>query len=333
MSYSGQGPRLALPPDPLKDAVESDFQRGGAADRIEVEGGLSSLPEKLQRYGAARLRAKQIMAYLDKLRNKAGPLNRAGRAGDRLRHCGEYLGFRHYWTIDQVRLHSASFCRQHTLCPLCAIRRSSKLVSAYLDKVEAVTRADPDLRPVMITYTVKNGDDLAERLGHLRAALRVLTERRRDQRKKGRGNTTWRALAGAVGAIEATYSDKTGWHPHAHMVGLCDGWMDQRAMVDEWRAITGDSFVVGITRLDPARPLVDAFLETFKYALKFSDMSPELVFEAHQEMSGQRMVFSLGNLRGVQVPEGLTDEPLEDLPFTEYFFRYLEGGHYSKIKR
>lgn len=329
MSYLGDSPQVARPPLSLKDAVESDFQRGGAAGPDETEGGLADLPAKLVRYGTARHRATQIMAHLDTRRNKAGPVNRAGRASDRLKHCGEYLGFRHYWTVDQLRLHSASFCRQHLLCPLCAIRRSAKQVKAYVEKVEAVTCDAPALRPVMITYTVKNGPDLKERLKHLRNALQTLTERRRTARKGNRGATTWRHIAGCVGAIEATHSEETGWHPHCHIVALCDGWMDQAQMVEEWRSITGDSFIVGITALDAEKPIVDAFLETFKYALKFSDMSASRVWEAHEVMSGQRMVFSLGNLRGVVVPESLTDEPLEGLPFVEYFYRYLGLGRYG----
>lgn len=328
MSYLGDPPEVARPPIFSDGILADQKEKVGAADAGE-KGGIADLPGKLSRYGIARHRATEIMTYLDGLRNKAGPLNRPGRSADRLSHCGEYLGFRHYWTVDQVRLHSASFCRQHTLCPLCAIRRSSKQVAAYVEKVEAVTCDAPALRAVMMTYTVKNGPDLKERLQHLRKGLRTLTERRRDQRKKGRGGSTWRHIAGAVGAIEATFSDETGWHPHCHMVALCDGWMDQAAMVEEWREITGDSFIVGITALDADRPIVDAFLETFKYALKFSDMSAARVWEAHEVMSGQRMIFSLGNLRGVVVPESLTDDPIEDLPFTEFFYRYLGSGRYG----
>jgi hypothetical protein len=52
--------------------------------------------------------------------------------------CGDYLAFRHYFTIDKVRLHGASFCMKHLLCPLCAIRRGSKALKAYLDRWEVI---------------------------------------------------------------------------------------------------------------------------------------------------------------------------------------------------
>jgi hypothetical protein len=56
----------------------------------------------------------------------------------RLSECGDYLAFRHYFTIDKVRLHGASFCMKHLLCPLCAIRRGSKALKAYLDRWEVI---------------------------------------------------------------------------------------------------------------------------------------------------------------------------------------------------
>jgi hypothetical protein len=34
-------------------------------------------------------------------------------------------------------------------------------------------------------------------------------------------------------------------------------------------------------------------------------------------------------LRGVEVPEELTDEPLDDLPYVELFYRYLHERSYA----
>ena len=47
--------------------------------------------------------------------------------------CGDYLLFRHFFTVDKVKLHAAQFCKAHLLCPLCAIRRGAKALAAYLD--------------------------------------------------------------------------------------------------------------------------------------------------------------------------------------------------------
>lgn len=313
------------PPASSQDAVQSDlWDEGADADFT------SELPRKLARYGAARERATRILSHLEKVRNKPENGARAARAADLLKGCGEYLVFRDYHTVGQTRLTHASFCRQSIVCPLCAIRRSAKLVGAYVQKFEAVMQAEPALRPVFLTYTVKNGPDLTERMAHLRRSIATLTERRQKARKRGNGaGGTWGLIAGAVGAYEATYSPNKGWHPHMHMVALCDGWMAHSAMVDEWREITGDSFIVGISALNRAKPISDAFCEVFKYALKFADLQPATVWEAAEALRRQRMVFSLGNLRGVEIPESLLDEPLDGLPYVEHFFRYLGKGRYG----
>ena len=131
-----------------------------------------------------------------------------------------------------------------------------------------------------------------------------------------------------MGTLEVTNRGK-GWHPHAHMLVLLDRYVDQKALSREWKQITGDSFVVGITRLDPDAQPIEAFVEVFKYALKFSDLSPDQVWHAASTLRGQRLLFSLGCFRGVDVPDELTDPELEGLPFYEYFYRYLEGVGYS----
>jgi hypothetical protein len=225
-------------------------------------------------------------------------------------------------------LHSAEFCKQHLLCPLCAIRRATKQTAAYLERFKLIMAEHPHLKPAFMTYTVKNGPDLVERMDHLRNGLRTLTERRRSIRKGNRGTSEWGAVAGLVGTLEVTNRGK-GWHPHAHMLVLLDRYVDQKALSNEWRSITGDSFIVGISRLDPDRPPIEAFVEVFKYALKFSDLTPAQIWHAARTLGGQRLLFSLGCFRGVVVPDQLTDEPLDDLPFFEWFYRYVEGIGYT----
>jgi hypothetical protein len=113
------------------------------------------------------------------------------------------------------------------------------------------------------------------------------------------------------------------------MLVLLDRYVDQKALSREWHDITGDSFVVGITRLDPDRPPIEAFVEVFKYALKFSDLTPAQIWHAARTLGGQRLLFSMGCFRGVDVPEELTDEPLDGLPFVEWFYQYLAGVGYT----
>ena len=108
-------------------------------------------------------------------------------------------------------------------------------------------------------------------------------ERRRKAYSGNRIKTEWTKAFGIVGSYEVTNRGQ-GWHPHAHMLVLADSRMDAQAMKDEWLRITGDSHVL---RIDPAHHPDDPardFLEVFKYALKFSDLTPAQNVEAFQAL-------------------------------------------------
>jgi len=49
-------------------------------------------------------------------------------------------------------------------------------------------------------------------------------------------------------------------------------------------------------------------------------------------LTGKRLVFSFGLFWGVDVPEELTEEDLEDEPFVELLFRFSKGSGYSYLK-
>ena len=214
----------------------------------------------------------------------------------------------------------------------------------------------PNLKPVFITLTVKNGDDLLERFEHLENSFQVLKDRRRDSEKKGRGFCEFSKIDGCVYSYEIT-NKGNGWHPHLHMVALVDDWIDREKLSKEWKAITGDSFIVDVRRLKPTKAdlslnvgeqssnegdYMEAFMEVFKYALKFSDMSFENIWLAHETLTKEtvsadgsiktrmrRLQGTIGSFRGVKVPEKLTDEPIEDnAPFMAILYRYL-GSAYS----
>lgn len=284
--------------------------------------GASGLPGKLARYSKARHKALQMQSFAA----KAGHVKEA----QKLASCANYLLFRHYYTVDKVRLRAASFCKKHLLCPMCAIRRGAKMLKAYLQRYEAVMAEHPHLRPYLVTVTVKNGPDLAERLKHLRGALRRMSQARRDYLSNPKKNrrVEFAASMGGFHSIEGTNKGK-GWHPHAHMIWLCASEPDQKALSAEWHAWTGDSFIVDVRPLhDP----VEGFLEVCKYALKFSDLDESDNWHAYEVMSGQRLIDSHGLMRGVEIPESLLDDPLEDLPYIDLLYRYLGEAGYGFIR-
>lgn len=282
------------------------------------------LGERVARYGAAHTRTKEMLDYV---RDHADePDGAARRAAVGLAGCGNYLHFREYFTVGKVRLHNARFCRQHLICPMCAIRRGAKSLGAYVQRWQTIKAERAELKPYLVTFTVQNGADLAERQGHLAKSLKRLMHHRRDFNAGTRG-APWTELCKAQGAVytlELT-NKGNGWHPHCHMIVLAAQEPNQWALREEWKAITGDSFMVDCRPI--TGDVVEGFMEVFKYAVKFSDLSLEDNWEASKVLKGRRLLGSFGVFRGVKVPESLLDEPLEELPYFDRFYRFV-GGKY-----
>jgi hypothetical protein len=113
------------------------------------------------------------------------------------------------------------------------------------------------------------------------------------------------------------------------MVVLHLGDIDPRKLSNDWHKYTGDSFIVDVTPFHDDKPPVDGFLEVFKYALKFSDMPLVDNWHGFQTLSGKRLVFSFGEFWGVEVPEDLNDELLDDLPYVDLLYKFIRNSGYN----
>lgn len=274
-------------------------------------------PDRLTRYGKAKNRALAISEYITENYPEYKKL------GCLVSDCGNWLKFREYYTVDEIRLHGASFCRKHLLCPLCAIRRGAKHLGRYLARFEELKAANGQIQPYMVTLTVKDGDSLAERFKHLQKSVQLLHKRRHV----AGAISSARCALGAVWSYEIKRGSGSGmWHPHCHAIWLSETQPDQVKLSQEWLAITGDSFIVDVRPIDPIEP-VTGFLEVFKYAVKFSDQPIEDTFHCFQTLSGKRLLGSFGLFHGIPEPEEITDEPLDDLPYIDHFYRYLAGSY------
>lgn len=315
------GPEKENPPN--VDSLAAETNRG--ADDAAV------LPGRLDRYSKAHRRALAMSDYATKVAaNSVSKLTQddVRKLAQRLQSCGEYLLFRDYYTVGKVRLHAARFCKKHLLCPLCAIRRGAKMVKAYLDRLEVIKAERPNLKAYLVTLTVKNGPDLLERFNHLQSSHKKLHRARSRDRQY---NEACKA-AGAVWSFEFKRGANSGeWHPHVHGVWLCEEAPDKFALSEQWKAITGDSFIVDVTPFHDQEDVVSGFLEVFKYAVKFSDLPMADNWHGYQVLSGKRLIASFGAFRGVEIPENLTDEPLDELPYIEHLYRYFADAGYSRI--
>jgi hypothetical protein len=299
------------------------------------------LPDRLKRYAFAKDRALINLAGLDKFVTDKLDLSqrfvkKLQKIRPRLAQCGDYLVFKNYYTVGKVRLTAANFCMVHLLCPLCAIRRGSKYLEAYVKRFQIINTENPTLKLSMLTLTIKNGDDLAERFSHLKKSIAIVLEHRRKTLKGQRGyHSEFAKIVGLVGSIEITKDGgkgeikETGWHPHAHIMILHYGWLELVDMKAEWLKITGDSHVLNLAATThPDNPAQD-FLEVFKYALKFSELTPAENLEAFQVINDSKLLFSAGLFRGVEIPESSLDGELDDLPYIELFYEYLKNVGYS----
>ena len=83
------------------------------------------------------------------------------------------------------------------------------------------------------------------------------------------------------------------------MIWLCSEAPDAHQLSREWEALTGDSFIVDVR---PMYGEIDGFLETFKYALKFSDLELSDNLHAYKTLKGKRLINSFGVLRKCRSP-------------------------------
>ena len=323
----------------LEDEVLADASPEGSHDK------------KLARYAAAKSRQGQVSDFILKQNEKKSNPHLM-KVNESLQECGSFLVFRHYFTLDVYKLVSGVTCKKHLLCALCAIRRAAKCIAVYSEKISHVrTEQKTELEELMITFTVKNGDDLQERFDHLLLSMgKILEKRRNSLKKKPLTDTEMKHISGAVYSYEVTYTEEKGFHPHCHMIALVPQGAFEftrvsvkgdsvlvplklwQGIVEDWKSITGDSFIIDVRKIESVEmPLpgegikgtrLAALIEVFKYALKMNRISKDhetdsqenvrIQVEAYQILRGRRMIGSFGSLWGVKVPENLNDQPLTD---------------------
>lgn len=277
--------------------------------------------KRMTRYGKAKALGVRNHGYLT---TELPQSNKVRKVALNLRECANYLVFHHYFTKNEFKLAYASLCKQSLLCPLCAIRRGAKLVMKYVDVYKRLMAENARLVPYLVTLTVKDGNDLNERFGHLQNSVKTYNK----QRHLKHYSTENKKALSSVWSYEVKRGKGSGlWHPHTHAVWLCEIPPDQDKLSKEWLSVTGDSFIVDVRPIDIQDP-VSGFLEVFKYAVKFSEQSPQDTWECYEKLSGRRLIGSFGGFRGMKAIEDLTDElDEEEAPYIELIMNYFKGNY------
>lgn len=273
---------------------------------------------------------------------------------EKLANCGGAVAFRYWIDHDRTTLHRANWCNMSRLCQACAHARGIKLAKQAAAKVSHVLDDDRDLRPWLVTFTVKNGHDLPERLRHLLDGFSKGWQRRKNFEKGKRQRSAFNAAVGSIYSAEIKRGKNGGlWHPHLHCLWLVSNsatWRwesgktgiqldanSHRQLCDEWYEITGDSYVINAkplkTALDMAagEPVREDYLtaelfEVFKYLTKPSETQPADVVEAWRVTQGKRLVRSHGNLVGLKIPDTLDGELLGGDAW-EFWLRWRQGRY------
>ena len=271
----------------------------------------------------------------------------------KLKNCGCAVAFRFWIDHDQTTMHHATWCNMPRLCQACAHARGIKLSKNAAEKVSHILNDDRDLRPWLVTFTVKNGPDLLERLEHLLSSFSKGWKRRENHLRGKRHSSAFNAVAGSIYSAEIKRGKNSGqWHVHLHCLFLVPAsvwrWEEgktglqleanaHRKLCDEWFEITGDSYVINAKPLrsavdlasgEPVREdyLTAELFEVFKYLTKPSETLPADVVEAWRVTQGKRLVRSHGNLVGLKMPETLDGELLGGDSW-ELWFRWREGRY------
>jgi len=257
---------------------------------------------------------------------------------NKLRFCGSWIHLREFLKTGEAKVMHALLCKLPFLCEICAVRRQAKTFAAVIVKVQKVMAENPHLIPVMITRTIKSGPDLQRQANHFRnSRTKMLRAVNRGRSAKCRNKNTLEfcKVVAQVRSFEVKRAKGNGdhWHFHEHIFALVSDWIDVEKLSAEWLEVTGDSFIVDVRAIhakegdESADPVGSALSEVLKYPLKFEGLTPADAWHAHFVLSGSRMTDCLGLLRGVQVGEIATDDPLEDEtgPYRDFIARWIEG--------
>jgi len=264
--------------------------------------------------------------------------------------CSAEIVLRHYESVGETRLKAVypDFCRKRFLCSMCDAMRAGRTLGKYVDRVLSVLRK---LRwqhvCYMVTFTVKDGESLIERVRHLRGAYRELMANRRRYLQDGsRRRRTYTESAKALGglhSVEVKRGSNSGlWHPHLHAVWICEAEPDQYGLRDEWERLTGDSWVVDVRKFhsfesEDGVHVADRegigkdLCEVVKYSLKFADLSFEDQYHAscvlRKALRSMRLIGSFGCLWGLKEENIEVDTLISDLDDDMAFVDLLFGWH------
>lgn len=131
--------------------------------------------------------------------------------------------------VEQVMsVVNGNFCKQHAVCPVCADRSQNRRRARYNEpiKEQASLVKEGKRYAYILTFTIKDGISLAERLSNLKQS-KLEWRKMGQKRKKGFSNGEAKKIKAGLSTIEIKRGSDSGlWHVHAHELIFTDSPLD-----------------------------------------------------------------------------------------------------------
>jgi plasmid rolling circle replication initiator protein Rep len=218
---------------------------------------------------------------------------------ERIKECGEFLQMLSDLTLENSKLHKASFCGNR-FCPMCSWRvacKDSLEISILMEHL----RKEENKEFIFLTLTTPNvkGSELDSSIKSYNKAFKKLMERKEVKN----------IVKGYIRKLEVTYnSDKTSiscdtYHPHFHVVLAINKsyftdtkqYINHDRWLNLWREATGD---FSITQVDVRKAKANNYKEVYelaKYSVKDTDylINREVFTVFYKALKGKQvLVFS-----------------------------------------
>jgi hypothetical protein len=296
------------------------------AQSVALDGSDRRLPfahrKNVKKLEEAKQRTEKVMRYLEQNLESYGQ-NRKSKLRKqyiKMQGCGNRLKFHYYYNKEETRLVDAIFCQNKWLDLLCGLRWATRTMHRYKEKAEEIDEQFPGYKKVHITLTIVNDTDLTKAYNKLDNSMKKMSTTIRNARKR-RTSSEFGKIDGMVGTIEIKKGRGGKWHPHFHGLAYVKDYISQDRLSAEWEKMTGDSYITWVSEVNGD---IKDFCEVFSYTLKASTMSVADQIHVWFICGGKSMVRSWGLFRNVKMPEKLTDDPLEDEPYLELIYDYLQ---------
>lgn len=251
-----------------------------------------------------------------------GHLRRAGTPWhqmQRVENCGAACVIEWSEKLGKRRLR-ASYCRSRH-CEPC-MRAVANVMAGNLARR---LRERPRGRYRFITLT----------LTHTKAPLVDQLRKLLKSFKKLREQKWWKtSKRGGAFTVEVKHNG-THWHPHLHIIDE-GGFIPFQKLSDEWRKVTGDSYVVHVRQLTSGD---DAAHYLTKYVTKSTDasvwQSDDLAQEWITSSKGLRRCATYGSWRGFQLThvEPAADDWIKECRLDDLLRRAAAGEQHAKLVR